>query len=197
MPGTPHLSALDVISRSHSASSLAPPSTLAALAWPLSKLDHDLVAFDLAVGAIAVGREMRCLDDVTEAADFALGADLFLLGIVAAGDEAAFDARRTLAIRREHLDDAAGMVAINHGHRPVQDFNAFGAIEVEGRHPPLAVRHRSRNTVGNEANAGHRGQSFQSIDPCPIGTDTGGAYDIDDGRQVEGVVFDPAATDDD
>ena len=198
---------------------------LAVLARPESQLDQALLALGRTVLAVAVGREARGVEHVADAADLALGADVGLPGAVAAGGKARFDRGRALAVRREQLDDAAGMVAVDRRKRPAHDFDALGAIQVEGRRLALAVRHRGRDAVGDKADAahteggagaeaargnlqvlrvvlavlhidpGHPGQCLGDIDPRLIGTDFAGIDDVDRRRQIETAVLDPATCD--
>jgi hypothetical protein len=106
-----------------------------------------------AVLAPAAGAEVRVVEHVVECSLRAAPVEGFALAVVAARNQPEAPARRVGAVGGEHLDDAAGGVAVERGEGPAQHLDACGGCEVEVRHLSLSVGHGRRDAVEEQADA--------------------------------------------
>src|SRR5574343_1191438 len=128
---------------------------LAILAGTEGQLGHGLVALGRTMIAITFGGKTRGINHVADTANFTLGAEIGFPSAVTAGRKIAFNRRRPLAVRCEHLNHAPSLISVDGSHRPAQYLNAFGAIEIKGRSLALTIWHRRWNNIGNKANPTH------------------------------------------
>ncbi len=114
------------------------------------ELGESLVEDGAAVVAIAVGLEVRAVEDKAR-----LVIAAFNRHTGAAGAESRLRGverypRRALAIAREQLDHPAGVAAVDAGERAAQHLDALQAVQIEGRRLALAVGVGQRHAIGQQ-----------------------------------------------
>src|SRR5450830_946922 len=119
------------------------------------KLGKRLVTAGAAVVAVAVGVHARGIEHETGAVRRAFGGQVVFVQAVAAHQGFSADAWRAFAVAGKHLDDPAGIAAIQGGCRAAQDFDALGGIEIERGRLALAVRGAGGDAVGNQLDAAY------------------------------------------
>ncbi len=119
------------------------------------ELGKGLVPAGAAVVAVAVGVHARGVKHETGAVRRAFGGEVVFVQAVAAHQGFSADAWRAFAVAGKHLDDPAGIAAVQGGCRAAQDFDAFGGIEVEGGRLALTVRGAGGDAVSNQLDAAY------------------------------------------
>ena len=117
------------------------------------ELGKGLVAACSAVVAVAVGVHARGIEHKADVIGGAFGGEVVFAQAVAADQSFGTYARRAFAITGEHLNDPAGVAAVQGGRRAAQHFNALGGVEVEGGSLALTVRGAGRDAVCNQLDA--------------------------------------------
>ena len=119
------------------------------------ELGKGLVATCSTMVAVAVGVHARGIEYKADIIGGAFGSEVVFAHAVAADQGFGTNARRAFAITGEHLNNPAGVAAVQGGRRATQHFNALGGIEVEGGGLPLTVGSAGRDTVCNQLDATH------------------------------------------